>query len=112
MYRREDRQHCRPLSVKNNPAKPVLYRTVQPDQSPSSARVWTLATRMTGLTQEVLLDLPHRQFVFAIPKALRLFFRHDRKLYSEVSRLIYGLMLDFYREAVGTKLMTDIVIAH
>jgi hypothetical protein len=27
------------------------------------------------LTQEVLLDLPHRQFVFAIPKALRLFFR-------------------------------------
>jgi hypothetical protein len=64
------------------------------------------------LTQEVLLDLPHRQFVFAIPKALRLYFRHDRKLFFEVSRLIYRLMKDFYREAAGTELMTGIVIAH
>jgi len=64
------------------------------------------------LTQEVLLDLPHRQFVFAIPKALRLFFRHDRRLFSEVSRLIYRLIQDFYREAAGTELMTGIVIAH
>jgi hypothetical protein len=38
-------------------------------------------------TQEVLLDLPHRQFVFAIPRAIRLFFRHDRRLLSEVSRM-------------------------
>ena len=29
------------------------------------------------LTEEVLLNLPHRQFVFALPKALRIFFRHD-----------------------------------
>jgi hypothetical protein len=64
------------------------------------------------LTQEVLLDLPHRQFVFAIPKALRLFFRHDRRLFSEVSRLIYRLIQDFYREAVGAELMTGIVVAH
>ena len=64
------------------------------------------------LTQEVLLDLPHRQFVFAIPKALRLFFRQDRKLFSEVSRLIYRLMQDFYCEAAGIVLLTGIVIAH
>jgi hypothetical protein len=64
------------------------------------------------LNQEVLLDLPHRQFVFAIPKALRPFFRHDRRLFSEVSRLIYRLIQDFYREAAGAKLMTGIVVAH
>ena len=58
------------------------------------------------------MDLPHRQFVFAIPKALRSFFRHDRMLFSEVSRLIYRLMKDFYHEAAGTELMTGIVIAH
>ncbi len=54
------------------------------------------------LTQEVLPDLPHRQFVFAIPKALRLFFRHDRRLFSTVSRLIYRIIQNFYREAAGT----------
>ena len=43
------------------------------------------------LTNEVLLDLPHRQFVFTIPKALRPFFRHDRRLSAEVSRLIYAI---------------------
>ncbi len=39
------------------------------------------------LTEEVLLNLPHRQFVFALPKALRIFFRHDRRLFGHVSRL-------------------------
>ncbi|TVQ19961.1 MAG: hypothetical protein EA382_15780 [Spirochaetaceae bacterium] len=32
------------------------------------------------LRNEVLLDLPHRQFVFTMPKALRPFFRHDRSV--------------------------------
>jgi hypothetical protein len=41
------------------------------------------------LTNEVLLKLPHRQFVFTMPKALRPFFRHDRRLFADVSRLIY-----------------------
>jgi hypothetical protein len=35
------------------------------------------------LTKEVLLELPQRQFVFTIPKALRPFFRHDRHLFAE-----------------------------
>ena len=30
------------------------------------------------LTEEFLLNLPHRQFVFTFPKALRPYFRHDR----------------------------------
>ena len=41
------------------------------------------------LAEEVLLNLPHRQFVFTYPKCLRVFFRHDRKLFGEVSRLIF-----------------------
>lgn len=39
-------------------------------------------------TNEVLPELPHRQFVFTMPKALRPFFRHDRRLFAAVSRLI------------------------
>ena len=37
------------------------------------------------LTEKVLLDLPHRQFVFTLPKALRVFLRHDRRLFEDIS---------------------------
>jgi len=64
------------------------------------------------LTNEVLLNLPHRQFVFTMPKALRPFFRHDRRLFAEVSRLIYEILREFYHEAAGRPLLTGMVIAH
>lgn len=49
------------------------------------------------IAKEVLLHLPHRQFVFAIPKALRLrvFFIHDRMLFADVSRLIYNMVAEY-----------------
>jgi hypothetical protein len=64
------------------------------------------------LTEEVLLDLPHRQFVFTVPKALRPFFRHDRRLFADVSRLINNLIGEFYNEAAGRSLLSGMVIAH
>jgi hypothetical protein len=64
------------------------------------------------LTDEVLLKLPHRQFVFTMPKAVRPFFRHDRRLFAEVSRLIYNILRDFYQEAASRPLLTGMVIAH
>jgi hypothetical protein len=64
------------------------------------------------LTNEVLLKLPHRQFVFTMPKALRPFFRHDRRLFADVSRLIYRILAEFYHEAAGRPLLTGTVIAH
>ena len=64
------------------------------------------------LTDEVLLELPHRQFVFTMPKALRPFFRHDRRLFSSVSRLIFALVGEFYTEAAGRPLMTGMIVAH
>ena len=64
------------------------------------------------LTNDVLLDLPHRQFVFTMPKALRPFFRHDRRLFAEVSRLIYTIISEFYAEAAGRSLLTGVIAAH
>ena len=64
------------------------------------------------LTNEVLLNLPHRQFVFTVPKALRPFFRHDRRLFADVSRLIYRIIDEFYAEAAGRPLLTGMVVAH
>ena len=60
----------------------------------------------------MLLDLPHRQFVFTMPKALRPFFRHDRRLFSSVSRLIFALVAEFYTEAGGRPLMTGMIVGH
>jgi hypothetical protein len=79
------------------------------------------------LTNEVLLRLPHRQFVFtqdacaskepegfrtAMAKALRPFFRHDRRLFADVSRLIYNTLREFYHEVAGRELLTGMVITH
>ena len=47
-----------------------------------------------------------------MPKALRPFFRHDRRLFAEVSRLIYQILREFYNEAAGRQLLTGMVIAH
>ena len=64
------------------------------------------------LTEEVLLKLPHRQFVFTLPKALRIFLRNDRKLFADLSRLIYAIIKDFYKEAAEKEISTGMVIAH
>jgi hypothetical protein len=48
----------------------------------------------------------------AMPKALRPFFRQDRRLFADVSRLIYRIIDEFYAEAAGRPLLTGMVIAH
>ena len=37
---------------------------------------------------------------------------HDRRLFAEVSRLIYRIRGEFYNEAAGRPLLTGIVVAH
>jgi hypothetical protein len=67
----------------------------------------------------LLLRLPHKQFVFTpwsgrctdLPKVLRVFFRHDKGLHGEISRLIYALVRDFTTEAAGKPVRTaDVVV--
>jgi len=61
------------------------------------------------MNRQLLLRLPHRQFVFTpwsgrctdLPKVLRVFFRHDKRLHGDISRLIYDLVRDFTTEAAG-----------
>ena len=48
---------------------------------------------------DLLLRLPHRFVTLSLPKCLRVFFRHDRKLFSEVSRLIFDLIKGYFAEA-------------
>jgi hypothetical protein len=54
------------------------------------------------ISNEVMLKLPHRQFVFTFPKMLRPFFRNNKKLLSEVSKIIYK-MFELYNARIGCK---------
>ncbi len=63
-----------------------------------------------NMANDVLLRLPHRHYVWTLPRALRVFFKHDRKLFGEVSRLIFQMIQTFYNEAAGKRIRTAAVL--
>lgn len=48
------------------------------------------------LKDEVLAEAPHRQWVFTIPKRLRVYFRYDRKLLGRFCRAAYDTVCDVF----------------
>ena len=62
------------------------------------------------MRETILLDVPHRQVVFTIPKRLRLFFKYDRRLLGDLCRAALR-SLERYFEAVTGGLMTPGVVA-
>ncbi|SLM17439.1 transposase [uncultured spirochete] len=64
------------------------------------------------LAEDLLLDLPHRQFVFTIPKILRPYFKSDKRLFGEVSKLIFSLLSDFFSLAAGQGLLCACVVSY
>jgi hypothetical protein len=64
------------------------------------------------VNERFLLRLPHRQMVFTFPKVLRVFFRHYRNLFGEVSRLVYRMIQSFFNEAAGRRIQSAAVIAY
>jgi hypothetical protein len=63
------------------------------------------------MNERLLLALPHRQFVFTFPKLLRPYFRHNRRLFSAVSRLIFAILQQFYDKAAKRPVRTAMVLA-
>jgi hypothetical protein len=52
------------------------------------------------LCTDVLKKVPHRHFVFSIPKILRRYFLYDRELLSDLSRCAWESLKVFLQEAV------------
>ena len=48
------------------------------------------------LNEEVLAEVPHRQWVFTIPKRLRIYFRYDRKLLGKLCRAAYDTVCEIF----------------
>lgn len=53
------------------------------------------------LTTEIILPVAHRQWVFTIPKRLRIFYRMDRRLLGKLSRCAYETMRELFRSETG-----------
>jgi len=64
------------------------------------------------LSENVLLRLPHRQFVFTVPKLLRPYFKYDRNLFEEVSKIIFSIIQDFYNGIGKTTIKTGIIVSY
>jgi ribosomal protein S27E len=61
------------------------------------------------MREELLLDVPHRQVVFTVPKMLRLFFRFKRKLLNNLCLSAVRALLKFFHTATGLELMPGVV---
>ena len=48
------------------------------------------------LKDEVFANVPHRQWVFTIPKRLRVYFRFDRSLLGKLCRAAYDTVREVY----------------
>jgi len=55
------------------------------------------------LCMEVVKKVPHRHFVFSLPKMLRRYFLYDRSLLSELSRCAWETLKLFYQTAAASE---------
>ena len=47
-----------------------------------------------------------------LPKALRVFLRHDQRLFAQLARLIFNLIAQFYSAASGSPISSAAVVAY
>ncbi|MFP4082040.1 MAG: transposase zinc-binding domain-containing protein, partial [Candidatus Aminicenantes bacterium] len=63
------------------------------------------------MREELLLDGPHRQVVFTIPKMLRIFFKYNRSLLSALCLCGKEAILKYFKAAAGRELTPGIIAA-
>lgn len=63
------------------------------------------------MRETLLLDVPHRQVVFTIPKMLRIFFKYNRRLLGELCRLALQSLTRYFEVVSGSELMPGVIAA-
>jgi hypothetical protein len=56
----------------------------------------TLVTSI-NIAENICAQVPHRQFVFTMPKRFRLYFRFNRELLRKLPRLAWETVMEVYR---------------
>jgi len=62
------------------------------------------------MREELLLDVPHRQVVFTIPRMLRIFFKYNRRLLGSLCRCALQSMILYFAAAMGSELMPGVIL--
>jgi ribosomal protein S27E len=63
------------------------------------------------MRETLLLDVPHRQVVFTIPRMLRIFFKYNRRLLGELCRLALQSLTCYFEVLTGSELMPGVIAA-
>ena len=63
------------------------------------------------MRETLLLDVPHRQVVFTIPRMLRIFFKYNRRLLGELCRCGLRSLTRYFQVTTGSELMPGVIAA-
>ncbi len=63
------------------------------------------------MKETLLLDVPHRQVVFTIPRMLRIFFKYNRQLLGELCRSALRSLFRYFAAVTGSELMPGVIAA-
>jgi ribosomal protein S27E len=61
------------------------------------------------MRETLLLDVPHRQVVFTIPKRLRIFFKFDRRLLGDLCRCALRSLSRYFEIVTGSALTPGVI---
>ncbi|MFB0565991.1 MAG: transposase zinc-binding domain-containing protein [Candidatus Aminicenantaceae bacterium] len=61
------------------------------------------------MREKLLLDVPHRQVVFVIPRRLRIFFKYKRQLLGQLCHSAVQALIKYFQAVSGTELVPGIV---
>jgi hypothetical protein len=59
--------------------------------------------------EELLLDVPHRQVVFTIPRMLRVFFKYNRRFLGELCRSALRSLIRYFELMAGRDVMPGVI---
>jgi hypothetical protein len=63
------------------------------------------------MRETLLLDVPHRQVVFVIPKMLRIFFKYKRRLLGDLCGLALRSLTRYFEVVTGSALRPGVIAA-
>jgi len=63
------------------------------------------------MREELLLDVPHRQVVFTIPRMLRIFFKYNRRLLGDLCRSALRSLNRYFAAMANGELMPGVIAA-
>ena len=61
------------------------------------------------MRETLLLDVPHRQVVFTIPRMLRIFFKYKRRLLGSLCQAAVQTLLKYFQAITGEELVPGVV---